>query len=136
VLYLTIVFAAPTPLTGQVINILVTELQGNPPTEIAIACTTGHGSAKTTYDLSGISSTSTPNIAVYAWLGPVPGTDRAPNGGFYVADRMVRQFDDPEGAVGGVVLPTSKLEILVPFAALAGLIVAVSAVVAVKKRRD
>jgi Tol biopolymer transport system component len=38
--------------------------------------------------------------------------------------------------VGGVVLPTSKLEIVAPFAALAGLIVAVSAVVAVKKRRD
>ena len=36
--------------------------------------------------------------------------------------------------VGGVVMPTSKLELLAPFLALAGLIVAVSAVVAVKKR--
>jgi len=38
--------------------------------------------------------------------------------------------------VGGVTMPTNKLEIVAPFAALAGLIVAVSAVVAVKKRRD
>jgi hypothetical protein len=38
--------------------------------------------------------------------------------------------------VGGVVLPTSKLEIIAPLAALAGLIAAVSAVAAVKKRRD
>jgi len=40
------------------------------------------------------------------------------------------------GPVGGVVLPTSKLEIVAPFAALAGLIVAVSTAVVVKKRRD
>ncbi|MCX6660729.1 MAG: hypothetical protein NTX81_10245 [Candidatus Bathyarchaeota archaeon] len=38
--------------------------------------------------------------------------------------------------VGGVVTPTNKLDIVAPFAALAGLIVAVSAVVVVKKRRD
>jgi len=38
--------------------------------------------------------------------------------------------------VGGVVIPTNKLEILTPYLALAGLIVAVSAVVAVKRRRD
>ncbi|GEM_PF-2163143 len=38
--------------------------------------------------------------------------------------------------VGGVVVPTSKLEIAAPFAALAGLIIAVSAVVVVKRRRD
>jgi hypothetical protein len=38
--------------------------------------------------------------------------------------------------VGGLVTPTNKLEIVAPFAALAGLIVTVSAVVAVKKRRD
>ena len=38
--------------------------------------------------------------------------------------------------VGGLVMPTNKLEIVAPFAALAGLIVAVSAVAAVKKRRD
>jgi hypothetical protein len=38
--------------------------------------------------------------------------------------------------VGGVVAPTNKLEVVAPLAALAGLVVAVSAVVAVKKRRD
>ena len=38
--------------------------------------------------------------------------------------------------VSGVVMPTSKLELLAPFLAMAGLIVTVSAVVAVKKRRD
>jgi hypothetical protein len=40
------------------------------------------------------------------------------------------------GTVGGVSVPTCKLEIVAPFAALAGLVVAVSAVVVVKKRRD
>jgi hypothetical protein len=38
--------------------------------------------------------------------------------------------------VGGVVMPTNKLEILAPFVTLAGLVIAVSVVVAVKKRRD
>ena len=36
--------------------------------------------------------------------------------------------------VGGVALPTNKLEIVAPFAALAGLVAVVSAVVAVKRR--
>lgn len=38
--------------------------------------------------------------------------------------------------VGGVVTPTSKLEILAPYVVLAGLAVAVSAVVVVKRRKD
>jgi hypothetical protein len=38
--------------------------------------------------------------------------------------------------VGGVVAPTSKLEILAPYVVLAGLAVAVSAVVVVKRRKD
>ena len=38
--------------------------------------------------------------------------------------------------VGGVVLPTNTLAITAPYLALAGLVVAVSAVVAVRKRRD
>jgi hypothetical protein len=38
--------------------------------------------------------------------------------------------------VGGLVMPTNKLEILTPYLALAGLIAAVSAVVAVKRRKD
>jgi len=136
VLHLIIVFAAPTPPAGQQINIIVTELQGS--TETGIDCTSSAGPAKTTYtfDIPLTTDGGAAQIAVYAWLGPVPGTDRAPNGGFYIADRMVRQFDDPEGAVGGVVMPTNKLEIVAPFAALAGLVVAVSAVVVVKRRRD
>ena len=39
-------------------------------------------------------------------------------------------------AVGGVVVPANKLEILTPYLALAGLVAAVSAVVAVKRRRE
>jgi len=38
--------------------------------------------------------------------------------------------------VGGVVMPTSKLQIMAPFAALAGLLAAVSAVVVVKRRSN
>ena len=94
--------------------------------------------AKTTYTIDYPIATDieTAQIAVYAWLGPQPQTDRASNGGFYIADRMVRQFDDPEGTVGGVVEPTNKIALATPFLALAGLIIAVSAVVAVKRRRD
>ena len=51
----------------------------------------------------------------------------------YLLDTGYRTRTPP---VGGIVIPTNKLEIVAPFAALAGLIVAVSAVVAVKKRRD
>jgi dipeptidyl aminopeptidase/acylaminoacyl peptidase len=42
----------------------------------------------------------------------------------------------PARPVGGVTLPTNKLEILTPYLALAGLVAAVSAVVVVRKRRD
>ncbi len=38
--------------------------------------------------------------------------------------------------VGGVTLPTNKLEILTPYLTLAGLVAALSAVVVVKRRRD
>jgi Tol biopolymer transport system component len=41
----------------------------------------------------------------------------------------------PPRPVGGVVIPTNKLEILTPYLALAGLAAAVSAVVVVKRRR-
>jgi len=53
-------------------------------------------------------------------------------------DLMIRAVVDPIAfaAVGGVVIPTNKLEILTPYLALAGLVIAVSAVVVVKKRRD
>ncbi|MEM3018141.1 MAG: hypothetical protein QXO25_04610 [Candidatus Bathyarchaeia archaeon] len=38
--------------------------------------------------------------------------------------------------VGGLVIPANKLEILAPYLALAGLVAAVSAVVAVRRRRE
>jgi hypothetical protein len=38
--------------------------------------------------------------------------------------------------VGGLVMSTNNLEILIPYIALAGLVAAVSAVVVVKKRRE
>jgi WD40 repeat protein len=38
--------------------------------------------------------------------------------------------------VGGIVTPTNKFEILAPYIALAGLVIAVSTVIVVKKRRD
>jgi len=53
------------------------------------------------------------------------------------SDLMIRAVVDQVSApVGGIVMPTNKLEIVAPLAALAGLVVAVSAVVAIKKRRD
>jgi hypothetical protein len=55
-----------------------------------------------------------------------------------INDYMIRALveDLTPKPVGGLVMPTNKLEIITPFLALAGLIVAVSAVVVVKKRRD
>ena len=50
-------------------------------------------------------------------------------------DFTFRTYGSISSTVGGVVLPTSKLDIVAPFAALGGLVVAVSAVVAVKRRR-
>ena len=38
--------------------------------------------------------------------------------------------------VGGITIPTSKLEILTPYIALAGLIIAVSTVYVIKRRKD
>jgi hypothetical protein len=50
---------------------------------------------------------------------------------------MIRAVIDVAPApVGGVVVTTNKLALVTPYLALAGLIVAVSAVVVVKKRRD
>ena len=53
----------------------------------------------------------------------------------------MRGADDPDyqtipsRPVGGLVMPTNKFELLTPYLALAGLVAAVSAVVAVKRRR-
>jgi hypothetical protein len=139
-LHLTVTFAAATPPTGQTIFILVTELQGNPATETLIGCYDSSAGASTTHQLSLSVDGVGASIAVYAMLG-VLGTDRAPNSGSYPITALSalapNLFYDPEpNPVGGVVLPTSKLQIVAPFAALAGLIIAVSAVVAVKRRKD
>ncbi|MCJ7761483.1 hypothetical protein MUP59_10155, partial [Candidatus Bathyarchaeota archaeon] len=142
-LWFTITFAALTPPAGQSIYIILTMLDGSTETVINYWIY-GAGGADTTFNMGGteLPSVDTP-VAWYAWLGPPPGTDRAPNDGFYSVTSLSQQtpnvFQDPEepaAPVGGVVIPTSKLEILAPFAALAGLIVAVSAVVVVKRRRD
>jgi hypothetical protein len=42
----------------------------------------------------------------------------------------------PPRPVGGIVMPTDKLAIMTPYLALAGLVIAVSAIVVVKRRRD
>jgi len=49
---------------------------------------------------------------------------------------MIRAVIDTGIVVGGVVSPVNKLALVTPYLALAGLIVAVSAVVVVKRRRD
>jgi len=64
---------------------------------------------------------------------PVDITESQPNSGTDVTPNWQPMFANP---VGGVVTPVNKIEILTPYLALAGLIAAVSAVVAVRKRRD
>ena len=72
-------------------------------------------------------------------FGNMPGIYRITATGFMQYAFTLTAVSDPAPTprpVGGIVMPTNKLEIVAPFAALAGLIVAVSAVVAVKRRRD
>jgi len=66
------------------------------------------------------------------WITNIPGFGTFSNPSTY-ANYVIALRASP---VGGVVMPTSKLEILTPYLALAGLVAIVSAVVAVKKRRD
>jgi len=79
--------------------------------------------------------------------GPAKVTIASPNGiDIYVSDPQNPVHTNPDpfdalvsqvpNAVGGVVMPTNTLAILSPYLAIAGLVVAVSAVVVVKKRRD
>jgi hypothetical protein len=70
-------------------------------------------------------------VEVYGQVGP-PGTfDINLNGeNYYII------LHAATGPVGGVTLPTNKLEILTAYLTLAGLAAAVSAVVVVKRRRD
>jgi hypothetical protein len=129
---------SPSP-TGQEIHIIATEFQGS--TETVIGCSGGPVSPTTIITFQAHSASSTPNIMVYAWLGAVGATDRAPNTGSYpitsLSATAPNQFYDPEPApVGGVVSPVNKLALATPFLALAGLIIAVSAVVLVKRKRD
>jgi hypothetical protein len=115
----------------------VTELQGS--AETIVCCHYGITVASITHQLQAYASGPGATIAVYAWLGAT-GTDRAPNGGFYsitsLSAAAPNQFYDYENPVGGVVAPTNKLEILTPYLALAALVIAASAVVVVKRRRD
>lgn len=54
---------------------------------------------------------------------------------YAVFDASVNQIPAP-APVGGIVIPTNRLEILTPYVALAGLIVAISTVYVFKKRKD
>jgi len=79
--------------------------------------------------------------------GPATVTIASPNGiDIYVSDPQNPVHTNPDpfnalvsqvpNAVGGLVMPTNKLEVVAPFAALAGLVVVISSVVVVKRRRD
>ncbi|MGB6681558.1 MAG: hypothetical protein WBF08_09600 [Candidatus Bathyarchaeia archaeon] len=140
ILHLTVTFAKGTPPPDKGILILVTMLQGNPPTEVVLGCLTLLDPPLTTYtlDIPVTTDGGVPSIAVYAALVEF-STDRAPNDGFYqitslsASDPNVFQDYDP-APVGGVVTPVNKLEILAPYIALAGLIAVISAIV-IKKRK-
>lgn len=128
---------------GHTLYILVTQLKGDPGVETQIMFYTFYGpTGNDALVLGGeVFAVGTPDIAVYAWLD-TPGTDRAPNDGFYSVTSFSAQtpnvFRDPEGSpVGGVVVPTNKTEILAPFLAIAGIIAVISTVeLVVRRRRD
>lgn len=140
-LYLTVTFAAATPPADKGILILVTMLQGNPPTEVVLDCAVFSDPSLTTYvlDFPIPLNSEAPSIAVYAALVEF-ATDRAPNDGFYeitsfsASDPNVFQDYDPT-PVGGVVVPTNSLQILTPYIALAVLVAAISTVYVIKKRK-
>jgi hypothetical protein len=144
ILHLTVTFAAETPPAGHALIILVTILEGTPPTESLLDCASFSASTSTTYklDIYLLGATvdgGSPNIAVYAWLEE-SHTDRAPNDGFYPITSMLASdpnvFQDYEPApVGGVVVPKNSLEILTPYIALAGLVAAISTILVIKKRK-
>lgn len=138
-LHLTIVFDVGTP-AGHTLNILVTQLKGDPAVETLFDCSQVIGPSGNTQQVTkDILAVGMPDIAVYAWLD-TPGTDRAPNDGFYSVTSLSAArsnvFRDPEGSpVGGVVMPTNKTEILAPLLAIAGIIAAISTVELVVRRR-
>ena len=139
-LHLTITFAAETPPADKALLILVTILQGNPPTEVVLDCKTLFDPSSTIYTLDFPITTNggMPSIAVYAALGEV-GTDRAPNDGFYQITSLSaldpNVFQDYELApVGGVASPTNKLQVIAPYLILSGLVIMVSAII-IRKRK-
>jgi hypothetical protein len=145
ILHLTVTFAAETPPSGHALIILVTILEGNPETESILDCASFSDPTSTSYNLDIFLLGATvdgesPNIAVYAWLGELSNTDRAPNDGFYPITSMSASepnvFQDYEPApVGGVMVPKNSIEILTPYIALAGLVAAISTVYVIKKRK-
>ncbi|OGD52525.1 hypothetical protein A3K80_09045 [Candidatus Bathyarchaeota archaeon RBG_13_38_9] len=102
-------------------------------------------------DLSGMNIFVSGDFWIaYKWLDTgarpcIAYESSAPNGRSYdgspgswttfANDYLIRAEVDPASAtVGGVVVSTNSLEILAPYLALAGLVIAVSAVVVVKRR--
>jgi hypothetical protein len=139
-LVLTLTFAAPTPPADKVTLIVVTTLQGNPPTEVVLRCEPILGTPVTTYTLYiPITNGEIPAIAVYASLVEVVNTDRAPNDGFYQITSMSSSdpnlFSDPDFPVGGITVPVNKLEVLIPYIALAGLLIITISAIEIKKRK-
>jgi hypothetical protein len=136
ILHLKVTFAAPTPPAGQTLNILVTYVAGNPPTENVIHSFSTSAGSSTTYNLNINLCAAELSIAVYAWL-TTPGTDRAPDTGFQritsLSGAAPNRFSDFD-SVGGVVLPTNSLAVLAPYLAMIGLVA--TAGVVVKKRRQ
>jgi len=136
-LHVKVTFAAPTPPPGKALTILITQLEGIPPSEMVVRCGGGGGPAKTTYEFTIDADDESTTIAVYAWLDD-PGTDRAPNSDFYQITSLSASdpnlFSDPDVPVGGLTSQTNKLEVIAPYMVLAGLIITVSAVV-IKKRK-
>jgi hypothetical protein len=141
-LHLTVTFATATPPADKGILILVTMLQGNPPTEVVLDCPVFSVPSSTIYtlDLPITTDGGIPSIAVYTALVEF-ATDRAPNDGFYQITSLSASdpnvFQDYEPApVGGISSPINKIELLAPYLALAGLIVAVSTVYVIKRRKE
>jgi len=141
-LHLTVTFAAATPPADKGILILVTMLQGNPPTEVILDCAVFADPSSTIYtlDLPITTNGGIPSIAVYAALVEF-ATDRAPNDGFYQITSLSASepnvFQDYEPApVGGISSPINKIELLAPYLALAGLITVISAVYVFNRRKD
>jgi hypothetical protein len=129
-------FAAVTPPPGETLFILIATTQVNPPTETVVYCNSFTNPSGAYVFNINLWTQDTPSVAVYAWLSTAT-TDRAPNNGYYRTgtDLNPNIFSDPDGPVGGVVVPRNSLEILTPYIALAGLVAAISTIFVIKKRK-